>query len=155
MVLHLMSCLLLGTAPVAAAPTGKAPLELAFRSGSGLPPGRAEVYDPKTGIFHIHFRNTKINEPSVVEVTKVTAKPTRPIVFRLTGVPRYPDYPLVLRAGRKGYYLDPKGHDKKYFRVEYAAGRDPDSGVVTVTFTPEGQALLTPGTQIYFIRIRW
>src|SRR5580765_6299387 len=52
----------------------------------GVPEGRQQAYDPRTGSFHIHFRSGNY-ATSAFEVTKVAEPSRRPVVFRLTGVP--------------------------------------------------------------------
>jgi hypothetical protein len=155
----------LGEAPVS-------PLELNFGQACGLPAGRQQAFDPRTGVFHIHFTQPKsigapgsgLYERSRFEVRKVTGPFVKPVIFRLTGVPS--DYgcagdPLSLCVGvRDGFRDDLRlagtSHalvqdplalgpvDKTLFRVE----RQRD--IVTVEFTEKGQALLKPGTLISF-----
>ena len=74
-------------------------LEIAFRPFSGLlsyqdadsgelscgvPAGRQQAYDPKTGVFHVQFKSRNFRA-SAFEVTKVAERFTKPVVFRLTG----------------------------------------------------------------------
>jgi hypothetical protein len=148
------------------------PLELNFGQSCGLPEGRQQAFDPKTGVFHVHFTAPKsigtpgsgLYERSGFEVTKAAGPFVKPVIFRLTGVP--PDYgcvgdPLSLCVGfseglRDSLRLDGKCYalvddpltqgpvDKTLFRVE----RQGD--VVTVEFTEKGQALLKPGALISF-----
>jgi hypothetical protein len=147
-----------------------APLEINFRQSCGLPEGRQQVFDPKTGVFHVHFELPKrigglgsgLYKRSALEVTKVTRPFVKPVVFRLTGVPG--SYgcvgdPLALCAGGEfndrlrldgeTYALvdDPFAQgpvDKTLFRVERQAD------MVTVEFTEKGQALLKPEVLISF-----
>jgi hypothetical protein len=146
------------------------PLEIKFLQSCGLPEGRQQVYDPKTGIFHIHFHKPSriggfgsgLYKRSAFEVTKVATRFVKPVVFRLTGVPA--SYGCVgdplalcvgggfqdhLRLDGKTYALvdDPLASgqvDKRLFRVQRKNDR------VTVEFTEEGQALLKPGVLISF-----
>jgi hypothetical protein len=139
------------------------PLEINFRQACCVAEGRQQAYDSKTGVFHIHFKPPETSrygrvdlEPSAFEVMKVAERFTRPIVFRMTGVPigyGCVGSPLALTAGEKRYPMIDVGHDSLYaydrfdrtlFRVENKGG------VVTVEFTEKGQALLKPGTQISF-----
>jgi hypothetical protein len=142
------------------------PLEIRFNPSHGLaandgelscgaPQGREKVYDPQTGVFHVHFKARNFTV-SGFEVTKVADRFSGPVTFRLTGVPLAYGclgVPLALTVGDKRYALVDVGHDsfhayerfdRKCFRVERQAD------VVTVEFTEEGQSLLKPGTQISF-----
>ena len=117
----------------------------------GVPDGRQQVYDPKTGVFHIAFKSRNYKR-SAFEVKKVAERFTKPVVFRLTGVPS--EYgclgvSLALFVGGKGYAIEegalaPGPVDKTLFRVERK------QEVVTVEFTAKGQSLLKPGAQISF-----
>jgi hypothetical protein len=150
------------------------PLEITFKQSCKLPEGRQQVYDPRTGIFHVHFeeptrigmRGSGLYKRSAFEVTKIRGPFVKPVVFRLTGVPS--NYgclgdPLSLCVdGRNGqddefhfhlegkYYAlveDPLAQgpvDKTYFRVER------QDEVVTVAFTEKGRALLKPGALVSF-----
>jgi hypothetical protein len=159
-------------APLAAAPQpvdeAESPLGFEFKQPCGLPAGRQRVYDPNTGIFHIHFGSSKpigsgaICERNAFEVKKILGPFVRPVVFRLTGVPL--SYgclgdPLALNIGRgasNGYRLEGRSYalvadplasgpiDKSLFRIE----RNDD--VLIVAFTEKGQALLQPGAMISF-----
>jgi hypothetical protein len=137
----------------------QAPLEIKFQQACGLPEGRQQVYDPKTGVFHIHFKPVKgslFEEPSAFEVTKVAERSTKPVVLRMTGVPIVygcVGIPLALTVGEQRYAMVDVGHDSFYaydrfdrtlFRVESK------EDVVTVEFTEKGQAILKPGAQISF-----
>src|SRR5262249_58490657 len=70
-------------------------LEITFKQSCGLPPGRRQAYDPKTGVVHVHFESPKrigglgsgLYERSAFEVTKITGPFVKPLVFQLTGVP--------------------------------------------------------------------
>jgi len=141
------------------------PLEIRFKKADGLhakkdevscavPEGRGQVYDPATGIFHIHFKVRNFTDGGF-EMTKVAERFTKPVVFRLTGISSAYGclgHPLTLLVGGQRYALDPscaslyfwgeRPFDKALFRSE----RKGD--VVTVAFTPKGQALLKPGAQI-------
>jgi hypothetical protein len=144
------------------------PLEIKFQSASdtlfgedcgfpscGIPEGRTQCYDPQTGVFHVQVK--ALGEASVgFEVTKVSERVTKPIAFRLIGVPS--NYgclgrPLALSVKGKDYSLDDENLgtiDKTLFRVE----RDNDA--VLVQFTEKGQALLEPGTRIgYSVDNNW
>lgn len=138
------------------------PLEIAFKPLSelftaenpepscGVPAGRAEVYDPQTGVFHIHFKSRNYAR-SAFEVTKVADRFTRPVVFRLTGDTRGggcmgrdltfsvdgKDYPLA--EGMFAYGCI----DKTLFHVEHK------DNLVTIEFTKKGQTLLKPGAQVW------
>lgn len=147
------------------------PLEVRFNQSCGLPEGRQQVYDEKTGVFHIHFQSPNpigssgsgLYERSAFEVAKINGPFVKPVVFRLTGVPQ--NYgcvgdPLCLCVGINnkgdGLRLDGKCYalvnaplapgpvDKSLFRVES------QDDVVTVEFTEKGQALLAPGALISF-----
>jgi len=144
----------------------QAPLEIRFKEACGLPEGREHIYDPKTGIFHVHFKprdygHTTSLDPSAFEVTKVGGRFAKPVVFRFTGVPEgygCVGYPLGLYTRPAFSWSDARyvfdecdlsilaGErcDKTLFRVE----RKED--VVTVEFTEKGQALLKPGVDIGF-----
>jgi hypothetical protein len=116
----------------------------------GVPPGREQAYDPKTGVFHIRFKSRNYAR-SAFEITKVADRITRPIVFRLTGDVRGggclgrdltfsvdgKDYPLTESASSFGPL------DRTLFRVEQKENE------VAIEFTPKGQALLKPGAQIW------
>jgi hypothetical protein len=138
------------------------PLEINFKHaehlfrGTGeksceVPEGRQQVYDPKTGVFHIHFKPRNF-ECSAFEVTKVAERFAKPLVFRLTGVPRgygCVGRSLALSVADKSYALEenalaPGPFDKTLFRVQRK------EKVVTIEFTQKGQALLKPGAQISF-----
>src|SRR5438552_1176742 len=74
-------------------------------SSCGVPEGRQQVYDPKTGIFHIHFKPQSY-AVSAFEIEKVAQRFEKPIVFRLTGVPTdfgCVGHSLVLSVGGKRY----------------------------------------------------
>jgi hypothetical protein len=137
------------------------PLELSFGSSCGLPKGKQQAYDAKTGVFHVHFTESKqigmlgsgLFERSGFQVTKAPGPFVKPLKFRLTGVPL--DYgcvgdPLSLCVGDGACYAlveapTAKGPvDATLFRVE--SQRD----VVMVEFTEKGRALLKPGTLISF-----
>jgi hypothetical protein len=159
-----------------APPAGDAlvpPLELSFGQSCGVPDGREQAYDPKTGVFHVHFaapkpigmRGSGLFERSAFEVIKAPGPFARPVKFRLTGIPS--DYgcagdPLSLcvgvkdgfrdhpRLGRTCYALveDPLALgpvDKTLFRVQH------QHDVVLLEFTEKGQALLKEGTLISFM----
>src|SRR6516225_3052824 len=74
---------------------GAPPLEITFRQACRLPEGQQQVYDPKSGVFHVHFESPKrvggpgsgLYERSAFEVTKVNGPFVKPVVFRLSGVP--------------------------------------------------------------------
>lgn len=142
-----------------------APLDIAFNpfSGSfffakttqgepscGLPPGRQQLYDSRTGTFHIHLTARDLHS-SGFEVTKVAARFTRPIVFRLTGD--------TYGAGCLGRDLTLTVDDKDYPLVDgpLSYGQvdrtlfhsQRDGATVTVTFTRKGEALLKPGAQVW------
>jgi hypothetical protein len=156
-------------------PAGEAlvpPLELSFGPCCGVPEGREQAYDPKTGVFHVHFaepkpigmRGSGLFERSAFEVTKAPGPFVRPVKFRLTGIPS--NYGCVgdplslcvggkdglrdrLRLGGTCYALveDPlelAPVDKTLFRVQH------QDNVVLVEFTEKGQALLKEGTLISF-----
>jgi hypothetical protein len=144
------------------------PLEINFKQLCGPPEGRQHVYDPETGVFHVHFKKPQpigrfsgFYERSAFEVTKVAERFAKPVVFRLTGVPA--SYgclgdPLTLSPGGATDNRRPAGDryalvedalapgpvDEALFRVERTAD------VVTVTFTEKGRALLKPGAMISF-----
>jgi hypothetical protein len=117
----------------------------------GVPMGRQQVYDPETGVFHIHFRPQNY-AVSAFTVTKAAARFPKPVVFRLTGVPKAYGclgVPLALSVDGKSYAIEegalaPGRVDKTLFRVVRSADR------VTVEFTEKGQGLLKPGAQISF-----
>jgi hypothetical protein len=133
------------------------PLEIRFTESCGVPEGRQQAYDPRTGVFHIHFqppraigtRYSGLFERSAFEVTKVAERFAKPVVFRLTGVPAdygcWPD-PLALTVDGTRYALDYEvdGIDKTLFRVERK------EETVIVAFTEKGHALMKPGAQISF-----
>jgi RNA polymerase sigma factor (sigma-70 family) len=129
------------------------PLEIEFTQFSGPPEGRKQVYDPETGVFHVHFRSgdvaARINKASAFEITKVADGFEKPVVFRLTGVPENPDRPLALLVDGGGHDLTPERCDKALFRVERK------DGVTTVEFTKKGQALLKPGARVSFVEWTW
>jgi len=148
------------------ADTARPPLEIRFRSeqgglrakkddaSCGLPPTRDRVYDPETGVFHIHFKARDFSE-SGFEVAKTADRITKPVVFRLTGVPRAYGclgHPLTLSVGGKTYGLDPScaslySRDERQFdKGLFQSERKGD--VLTVQFTEKGQALLKAGAQI-------
>ena len=117
----------------------------------GVPTGRRQVYDPATGVFHIHFRPRNF-AVSAFTVTKTPARFTKPVVFHLTGVPKAYGClgaPLALSVDGKSYAIEkgataPARADRTLFQVERSADR------VTVKFTEKGQALLKSGAQIWF-----
>ena len=142
------------------------PLEIRFQPSQGLrakegevscgvPEGRDRVYDPETGVFHVHFKARNCTR-SGFEVTKVAERFPKPVVFRLTGVPSTygcVGIPLALTVGEKRYAMTDAGRDSVHaddpfdrtlFRVEHT------DGVVTVAFTEKGQTLLKPGAQVSF-----
>ena len=143
-----------------------APLEITFKplsasftlvaqhegqASGGPPPGRHQVYDPKTGIFHICLKRKNMTR-SAFEVTKVAEHFRKPIVFRLTGATRGNGclgQNLRFSVDGKDYSLGegPLSYgnvlDKKLFRVEYEAD------AVKVEFTKQGEALLKPGAQVW------
>src|SRR5262245_27496402 len=96
------------TAVQADDPSGP-PLEFNFKQSCGLPPGRKQAYDAETGVFHVHFTGSKqlgrysgFYERTVFEVTKVAERFSKPVKFRLTGVPKYYGClgdPLALHIG--------------------------------------------------------
>jgi hypothetical protein len=150
--------------PAAPQPADEAatPLEIRFLPSEGLgakegeascgvPEGRDQIYDPGTGVFHVHFK-TRDFTASTFEVTKATGRFVRPVVFRLTGVPAGHGClgsSLALSVGGKTYVLDdgalaPGPVDGTLFRVARKGE------VVTVEFTEPGQALLRPGARIGF-----
>ena len=155
--------------PVVIEPRGDSPpppLEVRFQPSrglrakegevsSGVPEGRDQVYDPDTGVFHVHFKARDFTA-SGFEVTKVAERFPKPVVFRLTGVP--PAYgcvgvPLALTVGGKRYGMIDVGHDSfhaydRFDRTLFRVERKDD--VVTVEFTEKGQALLTAGARISF-----
>src|SRR5262249_50690296 len=113
--------------PVAIEPREEVPLppvEIRFKPSDGLfskegelscgvPQGRDQVYDPETGVFHVHF-NARNYTRSGFEITKVAARFPRPVVFRLTGVPLVYGclgVPLALTVGGKRYALIDVGPD--------------------------------------------
>jgi hypothetical protein len=146
------------------------PLEITFKESCGLPEGRQQVYDPKTGVFHVHFgpskaegsRGSGLYRRSGFEVTKAAEQFVKPVVFRLTGVPEYygccgdsltlcvgGGYSDNLLLDGKSYPLvdDPMAYppvDKTLFRVER------QGEVVVIEFTEKGQALLKPGALVSF-----
>lgn len=143
-----------------------APLEIRFNPSSGLgakdgelscglPEGRSQAYDPKTGTCHVHFKARDLTV-SGFEVNKVATSFPKPLVLRLTGVPL--GYgclgsPLALIVGEKRYPMIDVGHDSvhaydRFDRTLFGVQRDED--VVTVEFTEKGQALLKPGAQVAF-----
>jgi hypothetical protein len=117
----------------------------------GVPEGRPQAYDPKTGSFHIHFRSGDY-ATSAFEVTKVAERSPGPIVFRLTGVPQAYGClgtPLSLIVDGKSYAFEkdelaPVRLDKALCRVE----RKDDT--VTLAFTEKGRAILKPGARVSF-----
>jgi hypothetical protein len=137
-------------------------LEIAFRPFSGLftrdnaglscgvPAGRQQIYDPKTGVFHIHFKSQNYTR-SAFEVKKVADRFTKPIVFRLTGDTRgygCLGHDLTFSVDGKEYPLADSMYadrqiDKTLFRVEHK------EQLVTIEFTQKGQALLKPGAQVW------
>jgi hypothetical protein len=140
------------------------PLEIRFKSAMGtlfiedygvpscgVPKDRQQSYDPQTGVFHIHFKSGD-GVRCAFEVTKIDERSTKPIVFRLTGVPL--DFgclgrSLALIVGDKVYDLEDgrwawRPVDKTLCRVERKGEQ------VTVAFTQKGRALLKPGAQIGF-----
>jgi hypothetical protein len=138
------------------------PLEISFKElqgpgakkgevSCGMPEGRQQVYDPDTGIFHIHFKSRNYTV-SAFELTKVAERFPKPRVFRLTGVPKgygCLGVPLVLSVGERRYAIEevalaPGPVDKTLFRVER------NDEMVAVALTAKGQALLRPGARISF-----
>jgi hypothetical protein len=146
------------------------PLEITFKESCGLPEGREQTYDPKTGVFHVHFelskdgysRGSGVYPRSAFEVTRVAAQFVKPVVFRLTGVPEYYGccgdsltlciggvYHDCLQLGGKSYPLDNDVMadgliDKTLFRVERRGE------AVVIEFTEKGQVLLKPGALVSF-----
>jgi hypothetical protein len=134
------------------------PLEIKFKQSCGLPPGRQQVYDPSTGVFHIHFKPRRSYlQHGAFEVTRVGERLPKRVVFRLTGVPSSYGclgHPLILSVGGKCYALDAscealyyeqaERFDKTLFRSERKGE------VVTIQLTEKGQALLEPGARIAF-----
>jgi hypothetical protein len=145
------------------------PLEITFWQSCGPPAGGQRVYDPKTGVFHIHFSEPEhigslcsgVYKRSGFEVTKVTGPFVKPVVFRLTGVPA--SYgclgdPLALCVGEAFSDFLPDGKiydlvadplaagpvDQTLFRVKH------DVDAITIEFREKGRALLKPGTVMSF-----
>ena len=158
-----------------AQPPGDAPsspLELRFGQTCGLPEGRQLAYDPKAGVFHVHFTESKpigmpgsgLFERSGFEVTKAPGPFVRPVKFRLTGIPS--DYgcagdPLSLCVGvRDGLRDSPRSEGTCYALVDDPLARGPvdrtvfrverQGDAVIIEFTEKGQALLKPGALISF-----
>ncbi len=148
------------------------PLEIRFNPSQGLgakkgevscgvPAGREQVYDPDTGVFHVHFKARNLTY-SGFEVTKVAERFPGPVVFRLTGVPESygcVGVPLALTVDEKRYAMIDVGHetfpaydrmDRTLFRAERKRDVDRKEDVLTVEFTKKGQALLKPGAQVSF-----
>ena len=137
------------------------PLEIEFESAMGMlfredygvpscgvPLDREQCYDPRTGVFHISFR-TGGDVKFAFGLTKVSERFTKPVVFRLTGVPLDNGClgsKLTLTADGKDYELEHYiwGVDKTLFRVK----REKDAVIVEVT--KKGQTLLKPGTKVWF-----
>jgi hypothetical protein len=141
------------------------PLEITFMPSEGLrakagevscgvPDGRAQAYDPDTGVFHVHFKARDFTRGGF-EVAKVAGPPTKPVAFRLTGVPTgfgCLGHPLTLAVGGESYALDAscasqywrgvRSFDEALFRSR----REGDA--VTVEFTQKGRELLKPGAQV-------
>jgi hypothetical protein len=141
-------------------------LEIRFQPSQGLrakagevscevPKGRDQVYDPDTGVFHVHFKAGNFTA-SGFEVTKVPERLPKPVVFRLTGVPLAygcVGVPLALTVGENRYPLIDVGHDsfhpyERFDRTLFRIERKDD--VVTVAFTEKGQTILKPGAQVSF-----
>jgi hypothetical protein len=140
------------------------PLEISFRPAEGLrakegdvscsvPAGRDEMYDPQTGIFHIHFRAGDLKR-CALEVTKANRPFARPVEFRFTGIPigyGCMGHPLTLAVDDKRYGID-ASCDSQYYWAEHVdpalvrSKREKDA--VLVEFTERGQALLKPGARI-------
>jgi hypothetical protein len=148
------------------------PLEITFKQSCVLPEGQKQVYDPETGVFHVHFelpkriggRGSGLYKRSAFEVTKINGPFVKPVVFRLTGVPS--DYgcvgdPLSLCVGASDGLIDslqldgqcyaliddPLAQgpvDKTLFRVQRLGD------AVIIEFTEKGRALLKPGALISF-----
>lgn len=148
----------------AAPPVAAPPLEIDFKPATssffvqdfgvpscGVPEGRQEIYDPETGTFHIQFHAGECVN-NAFEVTKVSERFTRPIIFRLTGAPQgygCLGQPLALFVDGQTYPLEVSDSgagfvDKTLFRVDRV------DDVVTIAFTEKGQALLKPGARISF-----
>ena len=140
------------------------PLEITFKPSQGLsakagevscgvPEGRDQVYDPQTGVFHIHFKSRDFTR-SAFEVTKSTARFAQPVVFKLSGVPSgygCLGHPLTLSVAGHRYAIDASCDSQYYWAKHFdtALVRSRREGdVVTVEFTEKGQALLKPGAQI-------
>ena len=114
-----------------------------------------QVYDPATGVYHVAFKPRNLTTSSF-EVTKVAQRFSKPVVFRLTGVPTTygcVGIPLALTVDDKRYAMTDVGYDsfhagerfdKTLFRVE----RKDD--IVAVEFTEKGRALLKPGARVSF-----
>lgn len=134
------------------------PLEINFEERCGLPEGRQRVYDPETGVFHIHFARSNTDSCSF-RITKVAADLPKAIVFRLTGVPEsygVSGWPLACHVDGETYIIDLKAEmiepnvfikiirDATLFRVSR------DGEVVTVECTEKGRKLLKPGAKISF-----
>ena len=143
-----------------------APLEITFKPLSasftlnaeregepsgGPPPGRDQVYDPKTGIFHIHFKSKNMKR-SAFEITKAADHFRKSVVFRFTGATRGDGclgQDLTFSVDGKDYALSEGalsyGHvvDTKLFRIAN------DVDAVTVEFTKQGERLLKPGAQVW------
>jgi hypothetical protein len=142
------------------------PLEIRFKPSQGLcakegevscgvPEGRDQVYDPNTGIFHVHFKVRNFTAGGF-EITKVAQRFPKPIVFRLTGIPLAygcVGVPLALTVGEKRYPMIDVGHDSfhAYDRIDRTLFRvERKEDVVTVEFTDKGRALLEVGAQVSF-----
>jgi hypothetical protein len=144
--------------------------EIGFTAGCGLPAGRTQVYDPRTGIYHIHFGPSEsigsfgsgLFKRSGFEIAKVHGPTTKPVTFRLTGVPAnfgcFGDA-LSLNVGRTtpdAFRLDGKSTPL----IADPLALDPvdatlvqsvrDADGVTITLTEKGAALLVPGALISF-----
>ncbi len=134
------------TVLLAPAPFGKPapPLGIAYTRSCT----QARPYEPATGTYHIHCTGHGIAEGSGFEVVS-TARLSRPVVLRLTGIPERLDHPLALSVGKEYFRLDPERHDRALFHVERKGG------VTTVTFTEKGKALLAPGARIHYTHMTW
>jgi len=134
------------------------PLEISFEERCGLPEGRQRVYDPETGVFHIHFARSN-TESCSFRIAKVANDLPKSIGFRFTGVPQsygVSGWPLALHVAGETYIIDLQAQimetnsfvriirDETLFRVSRAGE------VVAVEFTEKGRKLLQPGTRISF-----
>lgn len=122
------------------------PVTFEFKKKSGPAPGRADAYDAKARVYHLHVED--IARFEVKSVVPDLAKEA--VVLKITGMRDKPEGPLTLhvpdKAGKKReYQLYHKDYDQGLFRIERK------EGVTTIEFLPKGRALLQPGVWFQYV----